>query len=111
MNTPYIALSGILSCKDERELGLVQAFLPAHIEFTRAEEGCISFEVTQDSVNPLIWHVNELFDSQASFDAHQRRTLASEWGAQTAHIKREYIVSEIAAQENAREYGRKEQIQ
>lgn len=78
-------------------------------ELTRAEEGCISFEVTQDTVNPLICHVNELFNSHASFDAYQLRTLASEWGAQTAHIKREYIVSEVTAQEDVREHGRGEE--
>lgn len=65
--------------------------LPLHIALTRAERGCLSFEVnlTQD---PLVWLVDEQFQDAASFQTHQQRVAASEWGKATAGIKRRYEV-------------------
>ena len=93
MSTEHVALSGILRCADDAQIVLVHRYLPAHMALTRAEQGCLSFDVIQDVTDPHLWHVNELFDSQASFDTHQQRTRASEWGKETAHIARQYTVT------------------
>jgi len=90
-----IKLSGRLLCKSLAEVALVQQFLPEHIRLTQAEAGCLSFAVTQ-SADPLIWHVEELFTDQESFTAHQVRTKASLWGAETLAIIREYQISEVS---------------
>ena len=62
--------------------------LPEHVRLTRAEPGCLSFEVTPTD-DPLAWRVEERFTDRAAFDAHQRRTRASAWGAATAAIRRD----------------------
>ena len=69
---PQVSLSGQLICQDENELATVFAQLPRHIELTRLEPGCISFEVVQTNT-PLIWQVDELFVDEDSFAAHQSR--------------------------------------
>jgi quinol monooxygenase YgiN len=87
-----IVLTGQLICQGDGEITVVTEFLPRHIELTRAEPGCISFEVRQ-SDNPSVWDVSECFKDARSFERHQARVKASEWGSATASIKRSYSVS------------------
>nr|WP_245897853.1 putative quinol monooxygenase [Pseudoprimorskyibacter insulae] len=71
----------------------VRAALPDHIRLTRAEPGCIRFDVTETA--PGVFTVEELFTDQAAFDAHQSRTRASAWFAVTQDFPRDYsVVSE-----------------
>ena len=88
-----IRLSGRLICTTRTEAQAVLLHLPDHIRLTRAEPGCLSFEVTQDS-DPLIWQVAECFTDQTAYDAHQARTRASEWFTATQAIRREYQITE-----------------
>ena len=88
-----LILSGRLICADAEEAERVRAHLPDHIRLTRAETGCLSFEVTQ-SPDPLIWTVEERFTSRAAFEAHQMRVAASDWGRATRGIKRDYLIDE-----------------
>lgn len=90
-----IKLTGRLVCKNAEEAALVRDYLPLHKLLTREETGCISFEVTE-TADPLIWKVEELFTSQATFDTHQKRTRASLWGKETGAIVREYDISEVS---------------
>ncbi|MHA7175951.1 putative quinol monooxygenase [Arthrobacter sp. Sr24] len=87
-----IILTGQLICQDDAETALVKKFLPRHVELTLAESGCISFAV-QQSVNPWVWDVSECFEDARSFELHQARVKASEWGHATVAIKRSYSVS------------------
>lgn len=68
--------------------------LPLHIELTRAEQGCLSFEVNLTQ-NPLVWQVDEQFQDALSFRAHQQRVAASEWGRATAGIERRYGITGV----------------
>lgn len=86
-----IRLTGQLICENANEVAVVMEFLATHIALTRAEPGCISFEVEQ-SPNPLIWAVAELFQDAESFAIHQARVKVSEWGRATAGIERNYTV-------------------
>ncbi|MCL2544195.1 MAG: antibiotic biosynthesis monooxygenase [Nocardioidaceae bacterium] len=86
-----VVLSGRLVCRSGAEAELVTAYLPRHVELTRAEDGCLSFEVTATG-DPLIWLVRERFTDAAAFRAHQARVNASEWGRATAGIERDYTV-------------------
>lgn len=65
--------------------------LPTHVTLTRAEPGCLSFEVTPTG-DPLVWRVDELFRDDGAFAAHQSRTAASPWARATARIERRYAV-------------------
>ena len=64
-----VCLSGDLICASAAEAAIVRQYLPEHIRLTRAEPGCLSFEVTQ-SGDPMIWRVAERFADRAAFDAH-----------------------------------------
>lgn len=67
--------------------------LPDHVSLTRAESGCLSFEVSQTD-DPLVWRVEELFVDRAAFDFHQQRTRASGWFTATSTIARDYNIYE-----------------
>jgi quinol monooxygenase YgiN len=89
-----IRLTGLLVCRNAAEAAIVATHLPEHIELTRAERGCLSFEVAATD-DPLVWTVEELFASEDAFAAHQARVNGSEWGRSTAGIERQYEVRHI----------------
>ncbi len=67
-----------------------------HIALTRAEAGCLSFEVTPcpDVVGRFL--VAEIFQNRAAFDQHQTRTSTSPWAKITAGLPRDYTITEVA---------------
>ena len=87
-----VRLSGRLICQSEREAEIVRRYLHEHVRLTKAEQGCISFDVSPTR-DPLIWTVEEYFRDRESFQSHQRRAQASAWGAATAEILRDYDIS------------------
>jgi quinol monooxygenase YgiN len=89
-----IQLTGWLVCRNAAEAAIVAAHLPKHIELTRAERGCLSFEVAATD-DPLVWTVEERFATEEAFAAHQARVAGSEWGRSTAGIERQYEVRHI----------------
>lgn len=89
-----VRLTGELRCRDAREAGIVAEHLPSHVVATRAEPGCVSFEVVATD-DPLVWHVAEQFRDAAALRAHQARAGASEWGRVTAGIERRYEVTGV----------------
>jgi len=89
-----VFLTGQLVCSTQEQATVVAQHLLLHIKLTRAEQGCLSFEV-KPTQNPLIWQVDEQFQDAASFRAHQRRVAESEWGRATAGIGRHYEVEGI----------------
>jgi quinol monooxygenase YgiN len=76
------------------DLAPVEALLPEHVRLTRAEPGCLSFEVTQSASDPLIYEVAESFVDRAAFEAHQVRTRASAWFAATRDIERDFRIDD-----------------
>ncbi|MCC6309374.1 MAG: antibiotic biosynthesis monooxygenase [Trueperaceae bacterium] len=90
---PQVRLTGQLVCKHVDEVATVIEYLPPHASLTRAEPGCLSFEVKQTE-DPFIWQVEERFIDAAAFAVHQERVAASEWGRMTSRIERRYVVEE-----------------
>ncbi|MDA7963835.1 putative quinol monooxygenase [Ruegeria sp.] len=86
-------LRGQITVPAER-LAEVRAALPEHIALSRAEPGCLSFDVIEDETDPGRFSVTELFENRAAFDAHQTRTRASDWFHITQGIPRDYEVTE-----------------
>lgn len=86
-----VTLNGTLTCASQAEADRVGAYLPEHIRLTRAEAGCLSFEVLQ-TADPMVWSVSERFTDAAAFEAHQVRTSTSEWARETAGIARDYTI-------------------
>lgn len=93
MGYPMIILSGHLDIPADRRAA-VAAALPAHIDLTRAEPGCLSFDVTEDPDRPGRYNVAERFATRPDFDAHQKRAAQSPWAEITAGIKRHYTIQE-----------------
>ena len=87
-----VRLSGYLRCATVQEADQVRRHLPDHARLTRAEPGCISFEVVPTD-DPLVWRVEEVFTDTAACATHQRRTRASAWWAATRQIARDYSVT------------------
>lgn len=84
-----VLLDGTIHVPAEH-LSAVQPLLEDHITKTRAEPGCLSFSVTQDSATPGRFIVAEVFVDQAAFDAHQARVKSSDWGVFTKGFLRIY---------------------
>lgn len=86
-----VSLSGKLVCASHQEVEVVRKYLPEHIRLTKAEPGCLSFEVVQTN-DPLVWQVEECFTNQEAFEHHQQRTRNSDWWKETSKIKRDYEI-------------------
>ena len=91
---PKIQLTGHIDVPADRLADIAQA-LPTHIALTRAEAGCIRFDVSPCETEQGRFLVRELFADQNSFDAHQVRVRASDWGKITDGIPRSYDIIEV----------------
>lgn len=65
-----------------------------HIALTRAEPGCIEFNIKPDAPGSCTFLISERFISRAAFESHTVRTRSSEWWGKTQHIPREIDISE-----------------
>ncbi|MGB0960219.1 MAG: putative quinol monooxygenase [Halocynthiibacter sp.] len=90
-----IHLNGHVDVPEDR-LKTVLAALPEHIRLSRAEDGCIFFNVDQDAQNPLRLLVSEAFTDRPSFDAHQTRASSSHWAEVTEGLPRHYTITETS---------------
>tara|TARA_R110002110_G_scaffold71258_1_gene190591 strand:+ start:880 stop:1158 length:279 start_codon:yes stop_codon:yes gene_type:complete len=76
------------------DLPAVSAALVEHIRLTREEPGCLCFEVNVDQDNPNRYNVYEEFQDRSTFEQHQQRVAASDWGAVTQNVSRHYEIEE-----------------
>ncbi len=90
-----IKLTGYIDVPSDRRETVAEA-LPRHIALTRAEAGCLSFEVTEDAKLSGRYHVAERFVDRAAFDAHQTRTKASVWATVTDGLPRQYQIEDLS---------------
>ena len=74
------------------ELDAIKKALPAHIEATRAEQGCITFQVDEHPTETGRFEVYEEFINKAAFERHQQRVKKSTWATATKNITRHYTV-------------------
>lgn len=88
-----VTVTGHLDVPDA-DIELVQKYSPDHIRLTLAESGCLKFEFLQDAGNPNIFHLDEAFESREAFDLHIARAKTSKWGQVSAHLKRNFTISE-----------------
>ncbi|MDM7255785.1 MAG: GNAT family N-acetyltransferase [Paracoccus sp. (in: a-proteobacteria)] len=93
---PLYALTGRLICTDMAEMLLALDLLPDHIAASRAEPGCLRFDIVQSDA-PLIWHLTELFADEAAFAAHQARSRNSRWGRDSAALRRDFSAGDSLA--------------
>jgi len=86
-----LRVSGRLVCQSEQQADMVRRHLPEHGRLTKAEPGCLAFDVTATD-DPLIWHVEESFRDRKALEFHQQRTRDSAWWAATDGVSREFEV-------------------
>ncbi len=88
-----IRVTGTLTCATADDLAIVHAHLPEHVRLSRAEPGCLTFNVTQ-SADPMVWRLDESFTDQAAFAAHQTRTRGSVWFRVSQGLIRDFHVTD-----------------
>ena len=86
-----IVLQGYIAVPPS-DLEAVLEALPLHIQLTLKEEGCIRFSVEQAREDVHVFHVHEEFVDRNAFEAHQRRTRNSNWGAVSVNVERRYQI-------------------
>ncbi len=87
-----VTLTGHITVPPER-LDAIRIALQEHIRLTRAEPGCISFNVTENPDHPGRFDVAEDFTDPVAFEAHQARVKASNWGRISAGFPRDYTIT------------------
>lgn len=87
-----ILLTGHMSCA-AHEVEAVLSVMEEHIRLSRAEPGCLQFELWQDELTPTRFNVSEVFRDAAAFEAHQARTERSDWFRVTGHMARDFARS------------------
>jgi quinol monooxygenase YgiN len=88
-------LTGYLLCANLEEADRVSELAPEHIRLTRAEPGCLKFDLFRSHEDPTCFAVSEVFRDRAAFEAHQARTRASLWWAGTSAIRRDFKIEEL----------------
>jgi quinol monooxygenase YgiN len=88
-----IRVTGTLTCATQADDDLVRSHIAQHIRLSRAEPGCVKFDVTPGMAG-LVWVLDEAFVDRAAFDAHQSRTRASVWFERTRHMARDFQIDE-----------------
>ncbi len=84
-----VLLTGTMTCAPS-EVDDVLSVMADHIRKSRAEAGCMQFELWQDELTPTAFHVSEVFLSEAAFAKHQERTQGSDWWRITRHMSRDF---------------------
>ncbi|WP_440906497.1 putative quinol monooxygenase (plasmid) [Catenovulum sp. SX2] len=74
----------------------ISRLLQQHIQLTKAEPGCLVFNVNQCPNDPLRFNVYEEFVDQKAFEQHQLRVQSSDWGKATTEVERHYQISELS---------------
>ena len=74
-------------------LEAVEREMDSHIQQTRAEAGCLVFEIVRSDDDRCRYDVYEEFSDRAAFEAHQSRVKASTWGKVTAGVTRHYEIT------------------
>lgn len=94
LERPLFGLTGRLICADAAQMMTALRLLPDHVALSRAEPGCLHFDLRQDD-DPLVWHLSELFADADAFAAHGVRTEQSAWGRESEGIGRDFHRHEV----------------
>lgn len=81
-------MSGHIYCATPQELAIALEHLPEHVALSRAEPGCLYFSIDQ-TADPMVWQVEELFADAAAFDAHKARVAGAIWSTVSATLRRD----------------------
>ncbi len=88
-----VTITGYLQVPEE-ELAEVAAALPKHRDLSRAETGCLVFEVSQDEADPCKFNLYEQYTSAEAFDFHKNRSANSDWAGISQNVERVLKITE-----------------
>ncbi|MGY5450589.1 putative quinol monooxygenase [Agarivorans sp. MS3-6] len=77
------------------KIDLVKAELLKLIEVTRAEEGCINYDLHQDNSNPAHFMFYENWQSRELWQTHMANTHLAEYMAATDGAVAEFVLNEM----------------
>ena len=89
--TGVVRLTGAIRCAPEEVEGL-RAALPDHVSLSRAEPGCLAFDI-RATADPCVYEVSEGLRDEAAFEAHQARARTSAWWRITGHMPRAFEIT------------------
>lgn len=89
MENGIIQITGTITVPKER-LDAFRAGLAIHKRLSEQDAGCLVFEVKPDENDPCLYRVFEQFEDRSSFEAHKKRTMASDWWQITSGLERAY---------------------
>jgi len=69
-----IYLNVVLTVKDPNDIPEIQALLSEQGRLSRAEPGCLRFEVYHSTTDARVFLLNEHWSDQAAVDAHRKAT-------------------------------------
>ncbi len=89
-----VSVTGTLTATGT-DIETARRLIPDHVARSRAEPGCLRFNLTEDADQPGLWRLDELFADRAGFEAHQRRTRASLWGQESGAMVRDFTILDV----------------
>jgi quinol monooxygenase YgiN len=89
-----LTLTGFLICRTLDEADRVSALVPAHVETTRQERGCLSYEVWRSMADPVCFAVRAVYRDRDALAEHQVRAAGTNWGLATRGATRDFRLTE-----------------
>ena len=89
-----LTLTGFLICRTLDEADRVSALIPAHVTATRAELGCLDYEIWRSMADPVCFAVRAVYRDRDALAAHQVRTTGNDWGRTTNGATRDFRITE-----------------
>jgi quinol monooxygenase YgiN len=89
-----VTLTGFLVCRSLEEADRVSELLPEHIRTTRAERGCVRYEVWRSRADPVRYAFHGVFTNRATYGEHLARSEATLYGTCTRHIPRDFRLTD-----------------
>lgn len=74
----------------EDDLPNILSEMPKHIALSRAEPGCVRFDLWQDDIDPMKLHMIEIFKDLNAAEFHRDRMKHTNWKKAAANIERDY---------------------
>lgn len=95
---PRVAVIGFIRLAPEK-LSELRPHLKAVVEATRANDGCLMYDATEDPFEPGVIRFTELWPDQASLDRHSRAPHLGPWRAAVGALgvlERRFMIYDIA---------------
>ncbi|NPD46942.1 MULTISPECIES: putative quinol monooxygenase [unclassified Lentimicrobium] len=95
MNNQKLTIIARITAKEEKR-DLVKTELLKLIDITRAEEGCINYDLHQDQKNPNLFLFHENWETRALWQVHMNNQHLADYLKATEGAVEEFIVHEMS---------------